>query len=211
MLDLLTRVGIEAAEKRSSMVMTYVAHPICRIALTLMNEKTTPKGGFDDEVRKAVGGLAGIYQHADNCPLLDVVPESLTEIALSSIDASRDQIVLSIIGAIQQMEDETMGWDKYGYDAQRLASRLIVIGSYAANAQNKVVADACLKGLIQFDTAYARKYGKPKELLQLSEAQELHEEDGLPIQECQDKYRKIPQEALEQFIASYKNAKSVKR
>jgi len=208
-LDLLIHVGVEAAEKKSSMVMAYAADTIRRTALLLMAENS--KYGFDDEVRKAVGGLAGIYQHADDCPLLDHVPHSLMEIALNSIDATRDNITLSVIGAIQQMTVKTMSWDKHGYDTQRLAGRLIVAGSYAANAQNKVVADACLKGLTQYDTAYARKYGKPKELLQLSEAQELHDEGGLPLEEWQDKYRKMPRDALDQFIASYKNAKPVKR
>jgi hypothetical protein len=204
MLDLLIRVGIEAAEKKSSMVMTNVAHPICRIALTLMKEKTTPKGGFDDEVRKAIGGLAGIYQHADDCPLVEVLPDSLTDIALRSIDANRNEITLRVLAAIQQMAVETMEWDTHGYDAQRLAGRLTVIGSYAVNAHNDTIAEACTKSLTQFDTSYARKYGKPKGQLQLTEAQELHDDAGLSIEEWQDKFRKVPQDALNQFIESYK-------
>ena len=206
-LDLLIHIGIEAGEKKSSMVMSYAAQPIHRIALALMGEKSaTPQDSFDGEVHKAVGGLASIYQHAGDCPLVEVIPNALTDIAFCSIDTAGNEIVLRVIEAFHQMDVETMSWDKYGYDAQRLAGRLVVIGSYAVNAHNSDVAEGCVKSLTQLDRSYIRKYGKQKEQLHLTEAQELHDEDRLSLENWQDKYRKMPQAALDEFIELYNNA-----
>jgi hypothetical protein len=211
-LDLLIHIGIQAGVNKSSMVMSYVAQPIHRIALALMGEKSAaPKGAFEGEVCKAVGGLASIYQHAGDCPLLEVIPDSLTDIAFCSIGATKDEIALRVVEAIHQMSVETISWDKYGYDAHRLAGRLAVIGSYAVNARNRDVAEGCVKSLIQLDRSFIRKYGKQKEQLHLTEARELHDEDHLSLEDWQDKYRKMPQAALDEFIELYNNASNPPR
>lgn len=207
LLDVLSKIGIKAAEKKSSMLLTYVAQPIGGIALTLLNEKSTAlKNGFDPLVSKAITALATMYLRAERCPLADGLTDALTEIAFRSLDAGKADIASQVVEATFQMSLGTMKWDQYGYDSQRLAGRLGVIGSYAINASDTRNAATCANTLVQFDIAYRRRYPQSKDRRHFEEMQKLHDQEGISLEKWEDAYGNIPQAALDRFDMLLKKA-----
>jgi len=200
LLDTLANVGIKAAQKKSSMILAYVAQPMHRIALALMNEKPVAlKDGFDRLVCKAVNALASMYFQAEGCPLVRKIAEALTDLALHSLDAKKGELASYTVGAILNTSLRMMAWDQYGYDSQRLAGRMGVIGSYAINASDGTVAEACASGLMKFDRAYRRRYRGSRDRRHLEEMQELHDQGGILLEEWAENYKGIPQLALDRF------------
>lgn len=206
LLDALTKIGVKAAQKKSSMLLVYVAQPMHRIALVLMNEKSVAlKDSFDPQVCTVVTALASMFMQAGDCPLIDEIADALIDIAFQSLDVGKGAIASHVVEAISEMSLRMMSWDRYGYDSQRLAGRLGVIGSYAINASDTIVAKACANGLVQFDKAYRQKYRGSKDRRHFGEMQELHDREG--IEEWAVSYKKTPQRALDQFTALYTGAK----
>lgn len=211
LLDVLTNIGTKAAQRKSSMLLTYIAQPMRRIALRLIDEESVAlKHGFDPLVSKVVNALASMYIQAEDCPLVEEITDALTDIAFHSLDASKGEIASHIVEAISQMSMRTMSWDQYGYDSQRLAGRLGVIGSYAMNASNPDVATACANGLKQFDSAYRRRYRGSNDKRHFEEMQKLRDESGISLDDWAVGYKSIPQLALDQFKVLYENVRRKK-
>jgi hypothetical protein len=208
LLDVLAKIGVRAAQKKSSMLLTYVAQPMHRIALALMNEKSVIlKDGFDPQVSRIVNALVNMFTQAGDCPLIDKIADALIEIAFHGLDVGKREIASHVAEAISQMSLRMMSWDRYGYDSQRLAGKLGVIGSYAVNTSDTSVARTCANALVQFDSAYRQKYRRSKDRRHFEEMQKLRDQVGISPEKWTESYKKIPQRALDQFKALCKQRK----
>jgi hypothetical protein len=209
LLDVLARIGTKAAQKKSSMTLTYVVQPMHRIALTLLNEKSISlKDGFDQQVRNVVNALATMYMQAENCPLAWHITDALTDIALHSLDARKGQIASHVVETISKTSQSMMTWDQYGYDSQRLAGRLGVVGSYAINSSDTGIATECANKLMQFDAVYRQTYRGSKDMRHFQVMQELHDQGGISVEEWTGSYKSIPQSVLDQFKVLYENLRT---
>jgi len=104
--------------------------------------------------------------------------------------------------------------DKYGYDAPRIAMKIIMIGVFGVEKKNNTVTEECLETLIKFDEEYTKLSPRPIPQLHIRELKEQYETFKNPHYMVSDFYKRyfsiVSNKSLQKFEDLYNKKRSVR-
>lgn len=213
-IDSLRAIGVSAAKTQSWTVLNYTNNTLRDIGLICIGENfVTFKENLEEELINLVNSSRIIYTacEAFSSPLPSKISESLAILGINCVEKKFEKITFKIISNILYMALHNMKFDKYGYKAPRIASKIGLIGVFGMENKDDVIVDKCLKTLIKFDKENIKSYSETKHQLHLKSLEEgykhLKERRGI-LSDYDKSFSKISDESLQKFKNLYNEMRS---
>lgn len=160
-IDTLRAIGLSAAKNQSWIALNYANDTLREIGLICIGEKfVTFEENLNEKLIDLVNSLEEIYTECGDfsSPLPPKISESLAILGINSVENKLERITSKIISNLYYMALHTLRFDKYGYDASRIASKIDLIGVFGMEKKDDAVVGECLDKLIKFDKEYVKSY-----------------------------------------------------